>query len=611
MTKTRLAARWTPPIFLIPIALFPAAPAHADETDMVIVSALRAPSLSSDVGSSVTVITGADLEAGQYAFAADAIARAPGVTLARNGGAGAASSIRLRGSASGQSLIVIDGVVVNDAAAPQGGYNFGALDVADIERIEILRGPQSLLYGADAIGGVIAVTTRRNHNGMNAFLEGGSLGTLRGGATIGAGADADFGRLTISGITTGGVSRASAGSEKDGFRALTASLAGGVRLNDVWRVETTARVNDSRADIDGFPPPLFALGDTSEIENTQEIAVSGRALHEEGALNGAFSIGYSTLKRNNSDGGTGTFLARGRRLNLDYLGVYQISDRLRLFAGAEIERARAIVSGVDDAATQGGLFLMAEAKPADWATLSAGLRRDEFSGVKGATTARFAAALRPGAQTILRASVGTGFRAPSLFERYYDQFGVTPNPDLRPERARGADIGIEQRFGAEGRHHVAVTLFHLNVRDQIDFDLARFGYFNIDEARSRGIESELGLQLTDWAGLTANYTLTDAIDKGTGARLLRVPEHKGEARIDLQPTSRLLLSASVLMNGREADSPAANESFARLDLRAAYAFSDRLELYGRIENATDAAYEDVSGYGEPGAAVYAGVRARL
>ncbi|MEZ5894225.1 MAG: TonB-dependent receptor [Parvularculaceae bacterium] len=611
MTKPFRAAQASSPASLIFLAsLFASGSAFA-ETDIIIVSALRAPTLSSDVGSSVSVITAEDLKAGQFAFAADAIARTPGVALARNGGAGGAASTRLRGASSGQTLVIIDGVVVNDAAAPQGGYNFGALDTADIDRIEVLRGPQSLLYGADAIGGVIAITTRRNDPGVSAFVEGGSLKTIRGGATLAAGEGADFARATFTGFKTGGVSRASIGTEKDGFRSLTASLAGGARLNKVWRIETTARFNDTHADIDGFPPPDFTFADTAETEDARDVSVSGRAIHDAGDLSGALTLGYARLNRRDLDGGFETFAAQGRRMTADYIGVYTVSSALRLFGGAEVERTRAIVSGIDETATQGAGFVMAEVKPHERLTLSAGVRHDEYSGVKSATTARFAAAYNTGANTTLRGSYGSGFRAPSLFERYFDQYGVMPNPDLKPEKARGADLGVEHRFGTDTQHHIAVTLFHQHVEDQIDFDFAGNGYFNIDETRSRGVEAEAALALNGWLRVSGGYTFTDAIDKGTGAALPRVPKHSGVITLDAAPAQRLSFSASLLLNGRETDVPAPNDGFIRLDLRAAYALTDKLELFGRVENATDSDYEDVSGYGEPGAAVYGGLRARL
>jgi vitamin B12 transporter len=149
------------------------------------------------------------------------------------------------------------------------------------------------------------------------------------------------------------------------------------------------------------------------------------------------------------------------------------------------------------------------------------------------------------------------------------------------------------------------------VRDQIDFDFLGNGYFNIDRTRARGVEVEIDWRLAETLRGSIAYTLTDAVDLGTGDELLRVPRHKGTAVIDWTPASPLTLSASVIVNGREADFPAPNAAFVRLDLRAAWALSERFELYGRVENATDTDYQDVSGYGEPGASAVGGLRVRL
>jgi vitamin B12 transporter len=583
-----------------------AAPARAE--DEIVVSALRAPTALSETGSSVSVITAEEIVERQYVFAADALRDAAGVSIARNGAAGGAASARIRGASSGQTLVVIDGVVANDASAPQGGFNFANVDAATIERIEILRGPQSLLYGADAIGGVISITTRKS--GTDGFLEGGSFGTARAGLAAGFETESGaFGRASLSGMTTDGISRAAAGTEKDGYRAGTATLSAGAPLSEHWRAEITLRANHARAEIDGFPPPNFMLGDTEEIERTKDYLAAGKLIQSFANFDGALTLAWNSIDRTNTDDGVETFSAEGGRLTADYAGAYEFSERLRLIAGAEAERTSANASGVDETAKAGAVFAALEMKPVETVTLSVGGRRDEFSNFDGATTARASAVWRASENWRLRASWGEGFRAPSLFELNYDQFGVTPNPDLRPERATGFDAGVERLFGERGRF--AVAFFHTKVKDQIDFDFAGGGYFNIDETRARGVEVEGDIDLTPQLSASAAYTFTDAIDLATEAQLLRQPKHQGTAILSYAPTERLSLAATLIVNGRENDTPAPNDGFVRLDLRAAWALTDQLELYGRVENAADADYQDVSGYGEPGLAAYGGVRVRL
>ncbi len=592
------------PVYAIALALA-STPALAEEE--IIVSALRAPAAISETGSSVSVITSREIMARQYVFAADALRDATGVSLARNGGPGGVASARIRGAASGQTQVVNDGVVVNDPSAPQGGVNFANLDASTIERIEILRGPQSLLYGADAIGGVIAITTKRD--GVNGFVEGGSLGTARAGISAGFENNGAFGHASVSAITTDGVSRAAAGDERDGYRAGAATLSAGAPLSQHWRTEITFRASLSRAEVDGFPAPAFTLADTREVAHAEEYLTAGKLIQTFNNFNGALTLAYNAIDRHNTDNGVESFSAKGGRMTADYIGAYQFNDHLRLIAGAEAERVSADVSGVDEDASSGAAFAAIVAEPVDSVTISVGGRRDEFSNFEGATTARVSAVWRPAQDWRMRASWGEGFRAPSLFELNYDQFGIVPNPDLRPERATGFDAGVERLFGERGR--LAATFFHTKVKDQIDYDFAGGGYFNIDETRARGVEIEGDINITPRLSASAAYTFTDAIDLATDAQLLRQPKHKGTAIVTYTLVDRLSLAATLIVNGRENDTPAPNDGFIRLDLRAAYALTDKLELYGRVENATDTAYQDVSGYGEPGLAAYGGVRVRL
>ncbi len=599
------------------VAAFPAAAEDSGASEIV-VSATRAARPAAETGSTVTVITAEEIARRQYQFLADALRDAAGVAIARNGSSGGVASARLRGGTSGQTLVVIDGVVVNDPAAPQGGFNFANLDLVDIERVEVLRGPQSLLYGADAIGGVVSITTAgANGAPLAAFLEGGSFGTLRGGATATIGDERGFLRATLSGIRTDGISKADGGAEDDGFRSVAASLRGGLALNTIWSLEGTARFSDSHAEIDGFPPPAFSLADTLETEDTQDYSLSGVLRHDDrrgqDGVSGALTLAYSAIDRVNEDQGFETFSAEGDRLSADYAASVSISEGLRVIGGGEVERTSVLVSGVDESASSGALFALLESEPVDGLVLSAGGRRDEFSNFDGATTSRVAAAWSGLESWIFRASFGEGFRAPTLFELNFDQFGIIPNPNLRPERSTGFDAGVEKSFGApaDPRLVARATFFQSRVRDQIDFDFLGNGYFNIDRTRARGVEVEIDWRPVGAVNASVSYTLTDAIDLGTGAALLRIPKHKGTAVVDWTPLQALTLSASVIVNGREADTPLANDAFLRLDLRAAWRLSETFELYGRVENATDTDYQDVSGYGEPGLSAFGGLRVRL
>lgn len=581
----------------------------------IVTSYARRPRAIEEIGASVSILRAEDLERGQFAFIADAVRQAPGVTLSRNGAFGGVASVRLRGASTGQTLVVIDGVVVNDPSAPQGGFNFATLDLVDVDRIEVLRGPQSLVWGADAIGGVIAISTKRAADaGAQGFVEGGSLGTARGGATLTAGSASRYARFTISGSRSDGVSRAADGDETDGFRSIAGSASLGADLGPVWALAFTARAADARSDIDGFPPPDFSFADTEETDSAREFALSGRLSHETDGLGGALTLAYSRIDRRNEDQGVETFSADGERLAADYVIEADIHHALRVTAGAEFEATATDAAGEDERARSGGAFALFEVSPIDAVTASFGARRDEYSNVEGATTIRAALAWRASPSTFIRASWGEGFRAPTLFELNFSQFGVTPNPDLRPERGRGFDIGVERRFSPQADSGIQATAratyFDQRVRDQIDFEFARNGFFNIARVRSRGVEAEAELSFGARWNWRAAYTYTDAADRDSGLALRRIPAHSATLTATYAPTRRLALASTLIWNGREPDAPTDNNSFARLDLRASYKIARGAELFGRVENATDTDYQDVSGFGEPGVVAFAGLRVK-
>ena len=592
-----------------------AAPALADDADTIVVSATKSPLALSEVGSAVAVIDAATIETRQYRFVADALAETAGLAIARNGAFGGQAALRIRGEASGRTLVLIDGGVVNDPSAPGGGFNFASLDIADIERIEIVRGPQSILYGSEAIGGVVAITTRKGEGpaSLRAFAEGGSFATFRGGAGVsGARGGADY-ALSVFGLSSDGVSRFDGGAEADGIDSYGASASLGADLSDALRLETSLRFSDATTDFDGFPPPAFAFADTADIDKNEEILATGRAILKlfDGGLENAVTIGYHAIDRVNLLGDAVTFEGEGNRLSAEYLARARLSEKISLVAGAESERTAVEVSGVDDDVTINSVFGLAVFKPFAALTLTGGLRHDDHGTFGGETTARVTGAYDVGGLGLtLRGSWGEGFAAPTLFQlNFVCCGGAEPNRLLQPETSAGFDIGFDKTLGP--RAELRATFFRQETENQIDFDFPTGAYVNLSAARRKGVEAELAYAPTDRIDLSLAYAFIDAEDVATGLPLLRQPRHALTLAGDVRPLAGLSLGASFRYNGAERDGAGPIDAWTRLDLRAAYALSDAVEIYGRVENAADADYQDVLGYGEPGVSAFAGVRVRL
>ena len=612
MSTDTLALRLTPKNRLkiaAALAFLPAAPAFADE---IVVTATKSPLPAAETGTSITVIDADALTRNQFQYVADALSQTAGLAIARNGAYGGQASLRIRGAASGRTLVLIDGVVVNDPSSPGGGYDFADLDVADIDRIEVLRGPQSILYGSEAIGGVVSITTKRSEGApsVKAFIEGGSFATVRGGAGLaGASGVVDY-AVNAFALNTNGISKAAGGSETDGARSIAASGGFGANLAENFRVETNLRYQNARNDYDGFPPPNYTLADTDAQEKSESFLATGRAILTlfDGRFENIATVGYNSIDRRDFDAGVETFSSAGNRLSADYLARIRAADWLSFVAGAETERTHINASGIKEDVTVNSVYGLAIVKPVSHLTLTAGGRHDDHETFGGKTTARVTGAYDiEEAGLVLRASWGQGFAAPTLFQLNYVCCGGTqPNRGLRPETSNGWDAGFDKNF--DGRASLKATYFHQDSENLIDFDYASGAYINIDKTLRKGVEAEFALKPFSSVDLSASYAYVDAKDALTGAALLRQPKHAFTLNGAWRATDRLTLGSSVRYNGAEQDSAGPVGRYKKVDFRAAFAANERFEIFARLENAFDETYQDVLGYGEPGRSAFAGVR---
>ena len=585
------------------------------EIDTIVVTGTRIEQTTAETGSTVRVIDAEEIEALGFTHALDAIANAPGVTINQNGAFGGAATVRIRGASSDQTLVLIDGVSVNDASSPGGGFNFARLDTENIERIEILSGPQSTLWGTDAIGGVVSIITKRPGDGFGGGLFGqtGSFGTFRGGASISnSGSTGDF-RLAATQLSTHGISRAderNGNTEDDGFDSLTVSAQGGLNLPAGVRIDGSVLGTDAQTEFDSF---LFgaqgSVADGDEVNETQELSahLSLTAPLLDGRLDNLLLVGHSTIDRRNFSDGSPSYSAAGERTLFRYQGTLAIDARNTLAIGAEREESTANVNH----SALNGLFALYELRLVEALTLTGGVRSDDHDRFGSETTARVAAAWQVSPRVTMRGSWGQGFKAPTISQTTFFCCGAAaPNEGLQPEHSVGIDIGAEWR-STNGRDQVGMTWFQQDTKDLINFSFSVGGYENIAEVESEGIEVSTRWNLTGSLAMSADYAYIRATE-ANGTPLLRMPRHSGDLALSFDPAGPFSGTALVRYNGREIDRGGIElNDWTRLDVNARYELAENSEVYWRVENLLDAHYQQVLGYGTPGRSGSVGARWRF
>ena len=599
---------------LVSSALAQTAPSDETTLDTVIVEGSRLNQAATEVGSSVTIITAEDIDELGFDFAIDAVAAAPGVTVNSNGAFGGVASVRIRGASSEQTLVLIDGVAVNDTSSPGGGFNFARLDTENIERIEVLKGPQSTLWGTDAIGGVVSIITKRPEEGLggSAFAEYGSFNTFRGGASVGNATETGDFRLAITGTSSDGISKAdenNGNTEDDAYEALTLSAKGGLNLGGDLRLAADVLWTDAEAEFDSFSGQAQgSVADGDEVSETEELSanVSLTGSLFDDRLENLVLIGYSDITRENISNGAPSFSAEGDRVLYRYQGTLNINDQNTLAFGAEREETAA--RGEDISID--GLFALYEFKPNEKVTLTGGLRMDDHERFGSETTGRVAAAYNPTDSLTLRASWGQGFKAPTIFQTTFFCCGATaPNADLQAETSEAFDIGLDWR-SPDGKAEAGITYFDQDTENQITFSFAVGGYENIAEVASQGVELYGLYRLTDWLTVSADYAYIDA-ENGDGEPLVRLPEHSGDLTVSLDPDGPLSGAVLLRYNGEEQNTNGTTlDSWTRVDVTGSYDLNESVELFGRIENLFDEEYQQILGYGTPDLSGYLGIRLR-
>ncbi len=640
----------------------------AELPEITVFGASNVPLEAPRVGSSVSVVTAEDITNQGASSVPDVLRLLPGVAVNQSGGRGGLTQIRVRGAEANQVLIVVDGIPINDVNS--GDADLANVPVDNIARIEVIRGPQSGIWGPNAQAGVILITTKSGRGlakpEVTARIEGGSFGTMLGSATV-RGAQGPFhAALSISGLRSGGFVVAPGTTRPNGSEMGSLSAKIGADFTDWFSVEAVGRMV-SRT---GFYNPgntaygpgfvtdpnygFLADGTGRGTANDMQGRITGTLKLLDGAWTHRFSADASQQSTNSRDSYLSAFgflesqgfWSRTQRSRADYRSAYTFETpglfgaRHTIVGGADITREHFRYYYESDGffgpyvnasyATDGrgrerkGLYGEYLVSLPTGLSLSAALRQDWNSSFRNALTWRLTAAQTFASGTRLHGSVGKGVTNPTFFEQFGFFANFTGNPALRPEHSIGWDAGVEQRW-LGGRLVTDVTVFRASIMDAIV--LSGGTAINLPFQTTRqGVEVQVTARPTDWLSLTGSYTYTDTRSAElvggiyVGKEALRRPRHAASlSAVATLPDDKTKVTVTLAHNGNMRDSffgpfGASDVRLAAYTLVGAQISHDLTKaatVYVRGENVFAQRHQNVFGYQGPGAAVYAGMRVRL
>ncbi len=632
----------------LPFALF-AGQEDTEKTDLqhnIVVTASRIATPAKEIATSVTVITKQELEQTKKTTVIEALQQVLGLSILQSGPMGGSASVMLRGANSEHTLVMIDGVEINDPITPARTYDFSHLTVEGIERIEILRGPQSPLYGSDAMAGVINIITQKGQGKPRLHLSsrGGSYGTLSGSAGLTGSLEKLNYSFWASTLTSQGFSAASSSlegnTEADSYKNFSLSARTGYKVSDNFDLDISARFIDTKSDIDNYGS---AFGD--DPNNTQTYD----SLHLKGQVRGLFlknrweqklSISHVHSKRetdNPTDEQHPLDSDRSRYksslIKLDWQNNVFLHKSNTLTFGAEYQREQGESSYHSESvwgpsasyfplikADNAGIYIQDQTRLAGVFFLTAGIRLDSHSRSGSSTTYRLAPAFFiQKTNTKLKATYGTGFKSPSLYQLYApaNVWGPIGNVNLKPEQTTSWDLGIEQNLW-DGKLHLGGTYFSSRFENLIDYDYTQ-GYINIAKASSKGVEFFLDFAPDENLVFSASYSHTAAKDLRTEKALLRRPKDKVTADVNLRFLNKGFLVISISYIGVRDDQEWIDwiskrvqmAPFTLINGALSWDILPNIQLFLRMDNILNQQYELIKGYGTAGFSVYGGFKIQL
>jgi len=604
-----------------------------DTPETIVVTATRIPTPELQIASSISVVTADDIAARQLQSLPEVLEQVPGLNVVQSGGPGGQTSVFMRGTNSNHTKVLIDGIDVSDPSSPAGTFDFGQFLTEDVAKVEILRGPQSGLYGSDAIGGVINVITKSGSGPaqFNAGAEGGSFDTFNQAAGVSGSADRFHYAANVAHLHSGATPVTPLDLLAPGERRiddyndnLTGSTKLGFDVTDQFDLGLVARYTDTHLRLTGENYNNFPMDfpDSAQSENDTRqyyARATGHLSSFGGGLEQTLGLAYSNIKSFETSPENPESDFFGQRVKIDWQGNIKLAADEKLVLGAEHERDEMTVPlSASTTIDSGYAELQSAFGDSLFNTLS--VRYDDNNRFGGKVTYRVAPAyVIQDTGTKLKASVGTGFKAPTLSQMFqnFPAFFFYGNPNLKPESSLGYDLGFEQPL-LNGAVRFGATYFRNDIKNLIADNVDFSSLVNVGRALTDGVESFVSYRPMQALTFNLDYTFTEATDDILHQELLRRPKHKASLNTEWHATKRLSLNATVLFVGSWIDGNRdfsiqrlSAPAYTTADLAASYDLTAHLTVYGRVNNLFDRHYENPVGFLQPSLGAFAGIKTRF
>ncbi|MDA9027977.1 TonB-dependent receptor [Gammaproteobacteria bacterium] len=617
--------------------------AHQVDGDMenILVSASLLPITSKRSANAITIIGSDQIKNRAVVSVSDLLRDVAGLAVSRSGVQGSQTQIRVRGGEANHLLVLIDGVEVNNPSQND-EFNWGNLVASDIERIEVIRGPQSSMLGSDAMAGVVNIITRSADQPLstNIFSEIGSFNTQNNGISIGLKDGAFDMRLGISDLQTDGDNISRSGSEKDGYENTNLNLKSGWRVSNQLNLTLAARqsdgINEFDADIN-FDSLIDDQDDLSKfLSSTKRLKADYSSL--DGHWQHQLSIARSTNENAEFNGnipGTATYSNKDQQRLVSSLLWGELNHRLSFLVEREEEKfqQRGVINdygifGIYDpnqkrSRDTDSMALEYRADISDKLTVAASTRYDDNSEFNTGNTSRIEAIYQINDSLRMRSAYGTAIKNPTFTERFGFYTNFIGNPSLEPEQSSNWELGIDQQF-LGGHSSISFTLFNSELENEIDgnfVDPVTFRYTSVNRAglsKRQGMELITVNQFNDAVSLNFSYTYTDAVESDGNDRYVdevRRPRHTGSLNLSWQVKDTLHINTNAQHNGSQIDVVYPENvklaDYTLINLSANYKATQNLDIYIRFDNLFDESYEEVFSYQTLGFSANVGIRYKL